>query len=306
MIALFFVLLAAPPQGALSLDEALRLAVDRNPDLRAAGLRVQERETAVTAADGAFDLRLELQFDASLTKFQNLARDEYLPEHEAPEGARTLTMTGDELLRRLMRGLRVPDWYTYPEVLEELRKAYPTRSHQGFTVFFTGLSGAGKSTIARALTVKLMEMDGRRVTLLDGDVVRRHLSSELGFSKAHRDINIRRIGYVASEITKHGGIAICAPIAPYAATRQAVRGMIEPWGGFVEVHVATSLEVCESRDRKGLYAKARAGLIPEFTGVSDPYEIPEIPELSIDTALCSIEEAVQMVVLKLEHEGFLR
>ncbi len=232
-------------------------------------------------------------------------RGEYLPEGEAPEGARTQTMSGGELSRRLMLGLKVPDWFSYPEVLEELRKAYPPRSHQGFTVFFTGLSGAGKSTIARALTVKLMEMDRRRVTLLDGDIVRRHLSSELGFSKAHRDINIRRIGYVASEITKHGGIAICAPIAPYTSTRRAVRDMIEPWGGFIEIHVATSVAVCESRDRKGLYAKARAGLIPEFTGISDPYEIPEKPELAIDTALCSVEEAVQMIVLKLEHEGFL-
>lgn len=232
-------------------------------------------------------------------------RDEYLPETEAPTGARTQTMNGDELARRLMRGMKVPEWFTYPEVVDELRKVYPPRNRQGFTVFFTGLSGAGKSTIARALTVKLMEMDGRRVTLLDGDIVRRHLSSELGFSKAHRDINIRRIGYVASEITKHGGIAICAPIAPYTATRRAVRDMIEPWGGFIEIHVATSVEVCESRDRKGLYAKARAGLIPEFTGVSDPYEIPEKPELAIDTAQCSVEEAVQMVVLKLEHEGFL-
>ena len=232
-------------------------------------------------------------------------RDEYLPEPAVPAGARAQTMNGDELARRLMGGMKVPDWFTYPEVIAELRKAYPPRNRQGFTVFFTGLSGAGKSTIARALTVRLMEMDGRRVTLLDGDIVRRHLSSELGFSKAHRDINIRRIGYVASEITKHGGIAICAPIAPYAATRQAVRDMIEPWGGFIEVHVATSVAVCESRDRKGLYAKARAGLIPEFTGVSDPYEIPQRPELAIDTALCSVEEAVQTVVLKLEHEGFL-
>lgn len=232
-------------------------------------------------------------------------RDEYLPEPDVPAGARIQSMNGEELARRLMRGAKVPDWFTYPEVIAELRKAYPPRNRQGFTVFFTGLSGAGKSTIARALTVKLMEMDGRRVTLLDGDIVRRHLSSELGFSKAHRDINIRRIGYVASEITKHGGIAICAPIAPYTATRQAVRDMIEPWGGFIEVHVATSVEECERRDRKGLYAKARAGLIPEFTGVSDPYEIPAQPELAIDTALCSVEEAVQTVVLKLEHEGFL-
>ncbi len=170
----------------------------------------------------------------------------------------------------------------------------------------TGLAGAGKSTVARALTVKLMELGDRRVTLLDGDVVRRNLSSELGFSKAHRDINIRRIGYVASEITKHGGIAVCAPIAPYSQTRRDVRKNIENWGGFIEVFVSTSIQVCESRDRKGLYAKARAGLIPEFTGVSDPYETPEAAELDIDTAQYSVEEAVARIVLKLEHEGYLK
>jgi sulfate adenylyltransferase len=233
-------------------------------------------------------------------------RDEYLPEHEVPEGARRQSMHGQELARRLMQNLKVPEWFTYPEVIEELRRSYPPRNRQGFTVFFTGLSGAGKSTIARALTVKLMEIGHRRVSLLDGDIVRRHLSSELGFSREHRDINIRRIGFVASEITKHGGIAVCAPIAPYRQTRRDVRAMIEPWGGFIEIHVSTSIEVCEARDRKGLYAKARAGLIPEFTGVSDPYETPERPELAIDTDKYSVEEAVQMIVLKLEHEGFLR
>ena len=233
-------------------------------------------------------------------------RDEFLTEDEVPEGARVLRMNGAELQRRMMQGAKVPEWYSYPEVLTELTKAYPPRNRQGFTVFCTGLSGAGKSTIARALTVKLMEAGTRRVTLLDGDVVRRNLSSELGFSKEHRDINIRRIGYVASEITKHGGIAICAPIAPYRVTRRAVRDMIESWGGFVEVHVSTSIAVCEERDRKGLYAKARAGLIPEFTGVSDPYEEPENAELVIDTAQYSVEEAVARIVLKLEHEGYLR
>ena len=141
-------------------------------------------------------------------------------------------------------------------------------------MFFTGLSGSGKSTIANALMVKLMEMGGRPVTLLDGDLVRKHLSSELGFSKEHRDLNIQRIGYVASEITKNGGIAICAPIAPYAATRKSVREMIEPLGGFIEIHVATPIEVCEARDRKGLYAKARAGILKGFTGIDDPYEVP--------------------------------
>jgi sulfate adenylyltransferase len=233
-------------------------------------------------------------------------RDEYLDQRQVPEGARTQSLSGDELHRRLMRGVKVPDWFTFPEVLLELAKTYPPRNRQGFTVFFTGLSGAGKSTLARALTVKLMEMGGRRVTLLDGDVVRKNLSSELGFSKAHRDINIRRIGYVASEITKHGGIAVCAPIAPYRQTRADVRAGIEAWGGFVEVFVSTSIQVCESRDRKGLYAKARAGVIPEFTGVSDPYEAPENAELDIDTAQYSVDEAVQRVVLKLEQEGYLR
>ena len=185
--------------------------------------------------------------------------------------------------------------------------ARPTRprSQQGFTVFFTGLSGSGKSTIANALLVKLLEIGGRPVTLLDGDLVRKHLSSELGFSKEHRDLNIRRIGFVASEITKNGGIAICAPIAPYDQTRKDVRAMIEPGGGFVLVHVATPLEVCEERDRKGLYAKARAGILKEFTGISDPYEEPTDAEVVIDTTQFSPEEAANQVMLHLERLGYL-
>ncbi|MHB1186296.1 adenylyl-sulfate kinase [Thiobacillus sp.] len=233
-------------------------------------------------------------------------RAEYLPESEAPPGARLLTLSGAEFKRRMQAGLKIPDWYSFPEVLSELHRQNPPRERQGFTVFFTGLSGAGKSTLARALAARLMEMGGRCVTLLDGDIVRRHLSSELGFSKAHRDINVRRIGFVASEITKNRGIAICAPIAPYRQTRRDVRAMIEAVGGFVEIHVATPIQTCESRDRKGLYAKARAGLIPEFTGVSDPYEVPEKPELAIDTTNLGIDEAVQQILLKLEHEGYLR
>jgi sulfate adenylyltransferase len=233
-------------------------------------------------------------------------RAEYLPETEAPEGARLLTLSGEEFRRRMQAGLKIPDWYSFPEVLAELHRQSPPRERQGFTVFFTGLSGAGKSTLARALAARLMEMGGRSVTLLDGDIVRRHLSSELGFSKVHRDINVRRIGFVASEITKNRGIAVCAPIAPYRQTRRDVRAMIEAVGGFIEIHVATPIETCESRDRKGLYAKARAGLIPEFTGVSDPYEVPENPELAIDTTGLGIDEAVQRILLKLEHEGYLR
>jgi len=273
------------------------------------GRQRRGQDTPNIAKDNVFALARE-SLGVTLLPFPRMVyvedRDEWLAEDEVPAGARAESMNGAELTRRLMQNLKVPDWFSFPEVLDELRKAYPPRSRQGFTVFFTGLSGSGKSTIGRALTVRLMEMGGRRVSLLDGDIVRKHLSSELGFSKAHRDINIRRIGFVASEISKHGGIAICAPIAPYQATRRAVRAMIEEWGGFLEIHVSTSIEVCEQRDRKGLYAKARAGLIPEFTGVSDPYEVPEQPELAIDTDRYSVDEAVQMIVLKLEHEGYLR
>ena len=233
-------------------------------------------------------------------------RAEHLPESEAPAGARVLTLSGEEFRRRMQGGLKIPDWYSFPEVLAELQRQHPPRAQQGFTVFFTGLSGAGKSTLARALAARLMEMGGRSVTLLDGDIVRRNLSSELGFNKAHRDINVRRIGFVASEITKNRGIAVCAPIAPYRQTRRDVRAMIEAVGGFIEIYVSTPIETCEGRDRKGLYAKARAGLIPEFTGVSDPYEIPETPELAIDTTGLGIDEAVQRILLKLEYEGYLR
>ena len=272
------------------------------------GQRRRGADTPSLEQDDAYALARET-LGVTLVPFPRLLyvedRDERLAEAAIPAGTHSQSMSGVELTRRLMRGLKVPEWFSYPEVIEELRRAYPPRNRQGFTVFFTGLSGSGKSTVARALTVRLMEMGGRRVSLLDGDIVRKHLSSELGFSKAHRDINIRRIGFVASEISKHGGIAICAPIAPYQQTRRDVRAMIEQWGGFIEVHIATAIEVCEQRDRKGLYAKARAGLIPEFTGVSDPYETPENAELCIDTAQYRVDEVVQMIVLKLEHEGYL-
>ena len=231
--------------------------------------------------------------------------DRYVPADEVPQGAKVLDISGTELRQRLNEGRDIPSWFTYPEVVQELRRSYPPRHKQGVTIFFTGLSGSGKSTIANALLTKFLETGGRPVTLLDGDLVRKNLSSELGFSKEHRDINIRRIGYVASEITKNGGIAICAPIAPYAATRKAVRQMIEPFGGFVLVHAATSLEVCEQRDRKGLYAKARAGIVKEFTGISDPYEAPTDAEVVIDTVKLSPEEAAQTILLHLEREGFV-
>jgi sulfate adenylyltransferase len=230
----------------------------------------------------------------------------FLPVSEIGQrGLQGIEYTDAQLKSDLAHGDEPPDWFSYPEVVNELRHVYPPRSRQGFTLFFTGLSGSGKSTLAKIVYGKLVEGGRRPATLLDGDVVRLNLSSELGFSKAHRDINIRRIGYVASEITKNGGIAICAPIAPYTSTRRAVRELIEDRGAFIEVHVATSLEVCESRDRKGLYAKARKGIIPEFTGISDPYEVPENAELTIDTHDVTPMQAAQQIYLYLIKEGFV-
>ena len=231
--------------------------------------------------------------------------DRYAPVDELAEGTKTASISGTELRDRLSAGRDIPEWFTFPKVADELRKTHPPRSSQGLTVFFTGLSGSGKSTVANVLLVKLLEMGGRPVTLLDGDIVRKNLSSELGFSKEHRDLNIQRIGFVASEITKNGGIAICAPIAPYDGVRKSVREVIEPLGGFILVHVATPLEVCEQRDRKGLYAKARAGIIKEFTGISDPYEEPADAELAIDTTDMTPEEAAHRVILHLEAEGYI-
>jgi sulfate adenylyltransferase len=234
-------------------------------------------------------------------------RAQYEPADEIADKDKVtiLDISGTELRRRLAEGLEIPEWFSFPQVVEELRKSRPARAKQGFTVFFTGFSGSGKSTIANALMVKLMEMGGRPVTLLDGDIVRKNLSSELGFSKEHRDLNIRRIGYVASEITKNGGIAICAPIAPYATTRRAVREDVEQFGAFVEVHVATSIEECERRDRKGLYKLARAGKIAEFTGISDPYDVPDHPELRLDTENQSVDGCAHQVILKLESLGLI-
>jgi sulfate adenylyltransferase len=233
-------------------------------------------------------------------------KDAYAPIDEIEEGTPTLSISGTELRERLADGREIPEWFTYPEVAEELRKTHPSRSRQGFTVFFTGLSGSGKSTIANALLVKLLEMGGRPVTLLDGDIVRKNLSSELGFSKEHRDINIMRIGFVASEITKNGGIAVCAPIAPYEGPRRHNRELISAVGGYILVWVATPLEVCEQRDRKGLYAKARAGIIKEFTGISDPYHEPEDADVVIDTTETTPDQAANAIVLHLERLGFIR
>ncbi len=224
---------------------------------------------------------------------------------EVPEGERIPTFTAGEFDRRVRAGGPIPEWYSCPGVVEELRRVFPPRQGQGFTVFFTGLSGSGKSTVANVLVARLLERGGRPVTLLDGDLVRKHLSSELGFSRAHRDLNILRIGFVASEIVKNRGIAVCAPIAPYRGIRRQVREAVARYGGFIEVHVSTPLEVCEQRDRKGLYAKARAGLLKNFTGIDDPYETPEHAELSLDTSQIPVEEAVERILQYLEMEGYL-
>ena len=232
-------------------------------------------------------------------------RAQYEAIDEVADGSTVLNISGTELRRRLNEGLDIPDWFSFPQVVSELRRSRPPRAQQGFTVFFTGFSGSGKSTIANSLMIKLMEMGGRPVTLLDGDIVRKNLSSELGFSKEHRDLNIRRIGYVASEITKNGGIAICAPIAPYSSTRGAVREDIEAFGAFVEVHIATSIEECERRDRKGLYKLARAGKIKEFTGISDPYDVPVDPDLRLETENIAVDSCAHQVLLKLESMGLI-
>lgn len=231
--------------------------------------------------------------------------DAYVPEDLIEEGMTVTSVSGTELRRRLSSGEKLPDWITFPEVEKELRRTYRPRHERGVTIFFTGLSGAGKSTIVRVLQARLLERGDRTVSVLDGDVVRKVLSTELGFSRTDRDLNIHRIGFVASEITRHGGIAICAPIAPYDAARRNVRAMVEAQGGFVLVHVATALDVCEQRDRKGLYAKARAGLVKDMTGVSDPYEIPTDAELTIDAASVEPEQAADLILRYLEDEGFL-
>jgi sulfate adenylyltransferase len=253
--------------------------------------------------------RHEQELGVTMVPFQMMVyvpkQNSYVPEHEVPEGTLTMTISGTELRRRLSEGREIPNWFTFPEIVKELLRSYPPRHQQGFTLFFTGLSGAGKSTIANILRVRLLEMGGRPVTLLDGDIVRKHLSSELGFTREHRDLNIRRIGFVASEISKNGGIAICAPIAPYDSIRKEVGAMIEPYGGFILVYLSTPLEVCETRDRKGLYAKARAGLVQQFTGISDPYESPQNAALVIDTSLMSPEQAARQVFLYLQQQGYI-
>ena len=237
----------------------------------------------------------------------------YLPKEDTYEviddvksGVDYKTISGTELRSLLDQGKGIPSWFTYPEVAKELEKSRPPLTSRGLTIFFTGLSGSGKSTLANALLVKFLEEGSRPVTLLDGDIVRTNLSSELGFSKAHRSLNVQRIGYVASEITKNGGVAICAPIAPYKLDRKVNRHLISKFGGYIEIYVNTSLEKCEERDVKGLYAKARKGLIPEFTGISDPYEEPQNAEIVINSSGSSPKILVERIYSAIIKTGYVK
>ena len=215
------------------------------------------------------------------------------------------TLSGTELRGYLAEGKDLPEWFTFKAVARELERSSPPLNQRGLTIFFTGLSGSGKSTLANGLMVRLLEEGSRPVTLLDGDIVRTHLSSELGFSKDHRSINIRRIGFVASEITKNGGIAICAPIAPYEIDRAFNRNLISELGGFIEIYVKTPLEKCEQRDAKGLYALAREGKIKEFTGISDPYEEPKKAEIVVDSSSENPKKLVDQIFSKIVDMGYI-
>jgi sulfate adenylyltransferase len=241
------------------------------------------------AGDWAYDPRAEVWRPLSLIE----------------AGTEQADLSDDQLGDLLDAGAPVPEWFTPAAVARELRRARPPRSGRGFVLFLTGLSGSGKSTIARDLRDVLSERGDRRVSLLDGDLVRRMLSAGLTFSREDRDLNIARIGYVAAEVARHGGIAICAPIAPFASARARVREMVSEVGDFLLIHVATPVEVCEARDRKGLYAKARAGLISQFTGVSDLYEAPDDADLVVDTSLLTEQEAVAAVLRLLTSGGWL-
>ena len=232
-------------------------------------------------------------------------QDSYRPIDEVPDGVNYKTISGSELRKHLDEGTKIPEWFTYKEVAKELQRSNPPKEERGFTIFFTGLSGSGKSTLANGLMVKLLENGNRPVTLLDGDIVRTHLSSELGFSKEHRSLNVRRIGFVASEITKNKGIAICAPIAPYKKDRRSNRDLISKLGGYIEVHVSTSIEKCEERDAKGLYKLAREGVIKEFTGISDPYEAPENAEIVIDSSGVKPEKLVDKIYNQIHELGYI-
>jgi len=230
---------------------------------------------------------------------------EYRTPDDIPEGCRVLNISGTELRRRLYKGIDIPSWFSFPAVVAILRKRHPPRNKQGFTLLFTGLSGSGKSTVANATRVALLEEGSRTVSLLDSNEMRKDLSTELGFTKEDREMNVKRLGYVASEITKAGGIAVVVAIAPFAETREYCRKMCSQYGGFMEIHVSTPIEECERRDLKGLYAKARAGEVTDFTGVDSPYETPTNPDITLDCSQIDVKQAVHEIVLHLEQENYI-
>ena len=232
-------------------------------------------------------------------------RKQYFSVSQVPSGCTSTAVSASFLREQLESGAEIPDWLTFPEIIRELSRVYRPRAQQGFTVFFTGFSGSGKSTIANALRVKLLEIGGRKVTVLDGDLVRKHLTSDLGFSREDRAKNVRRIAFVAAEITKHGGAAICAQIAPFSDLRDEAREMIAAHGGFILVYLSTTIGVCEGRDRKGLYAKARSGSVQNFTGISDGFDVPTDADVTIDTAACTVEEGVEAILSVLRARGYL-
>lgn len=231
--------------------------------------------------------------------------DEYKPDDEVPSGTRTLNISGTELRSRLRTGKDIPEWFSYPEVVRVLRESHPPRFAQGFTVFLTGYQNSGKDAVARALQVTLNQQGGRSVSLLLGDTVRSELSSELGFSREDRNTNIGRIAFVAAELTKAGAAVIAAPIAPFASSRKAAKDTVSQFGSFYLVHVATPLEYCERTDRRGVYERARKGEIKGFTGVDDPYEMPEKADLVVDVSTSSVRNIVHQIVLLLESDGLL-
>lgn len=252
--------------------------------------------------------KFEKELNITVVPFDEMVyvpnEDKYKFINEINNESDKLSISGTELRNRMQKGENLPEWFSFPEVLKHLQKSYVPKHLKGFTIFFTGLSGSGKSTIANILLSKLMECTEKSVSLLDGDIIRSILSSELTFSKEHRDLNIMRLGYVASEIVKHNGIAICASIAPYSDARKKVKEMVIANNGeFVEIYLNTPLEICEKRDVKGLYHLAKSGIIEKFTGISDPYEIPSNPDLIISTEKTDVSENIDYILSHLYDRG---
>lgn len=255
-------------------------------------------------------LQHESELGVTIIPFQEMVYSHkqriYFPIDQFPKDETPAAISGTELRDRLRNNKEIPEWFSYPAVIEELRKAHPPKHKQGMTIFLTGLPSSGKSTLANALALKLRELTERQITLLDGDVIRTHLSRGLGFSEEDRETNITRVGFVAKEITKHGGIAICALVAPFKKARDKVREMVSEVGGYIEIYVETPLSVCEARDRKGLYKKAREGVVKHFTGISDPYEAPLSAEINIDTASVGPDEVIEVLIEKIKLLGYIQ